>query len=84
MKIDDSTRGFRRLLHERYLEPHDNICLAQESSAIGNYEDSSDEPGSSFLWIGEHHHLDRKQVKTLIGALRHWLRQKRLPAEVKS
>lgn len=47
--------------------------LVQQSSAIGDYEDAFDKPGSSFLWIGKQHHLDREQVEELRDRLTAWL-----------
>jgi hypothetical protein len=53
--------------------------LIQESSAIGDYEDSFDCPGSSYLWVGDDHHLDREEVAELIENMQHWLDNGRLP-----
>ena len=53
--------------------------VIQESSAIGDYSDALDNPGSSFLWIGEDHHLNREQVDFLVKAMQHWLDHGRLP-----
>ena len=69
-----SDRGFRGVDHPRYLNPHDNIQILQESSAIGDYDDSWDKPGSSYLWVGADHHLDRDEVRELIGYMKHWLK----------
>ena len=52
--------------------------LALESSAVGDYDDSVDRPGSSFLWFGDHHHLNREEVSELVGFLQHWLDTGRL------
>lgn len=57
MDAEKSDRGFVRVYHPRYLPEHANALLIAESSAIGDYDDSFDNPGSSFLWVGEHHHL---------------------------
>jgi len=80
MKWDD-VRGFIVITNPRYVEPHDNIRLIQESSAIGDYEDSFENAGSSYLWVGNDHHLNREEVKELIGFMQHWLDTKRLPSE---
>jgi len=52
--------------------------IVSESSAIGDYEDSFDLPGSSYLWVGDNQ-LDREEVGRLCNALTHWLEHKRLP-----
>jgi hypothetical protein len=77
MKTITTERGFRIIEHwER--------GLVQESSSIGPYEDSMDNPGSSFLWVGEEqsYHLDREEVLKLINCLQYWLDNKRLPVLV--
>lgn len=84
MLIKQSERGFLFLMHPKYVPPHDEVRLVSESSAVGDYEDSWKIPGSSFLWIGEHHHLNREEVESLITNLRHWLDNKRLPAPKES
>lgn len=78
MQVETAGRGFRILKHKAYLADNKYERLAQESSAIGDYEDSFDNPGSSYLWISEHHHLNREEVKQLIDHLNHWLETKRL------
>lgn len=78
MKLSKSNRGFDFLKHNRYVEPHDDIRLASQSSAIGECEDSWDRPGSSYLWIGDNHHLNREQVAEFVGYLNRWLKTGRL------
>lgn len=59
----------------------DVLVVAQESSAIGTYEDAVDRPGSSKLWIGEgshRPHLDREAVAELRDSLTRWLSTGRL------
>jgi hypothetical protein len=75
MKIERTQRGFEYLSHPEYPEedPQKDRMLAQQSSIIGDYDDSMDRPGSSALWISEHHHLNRKEVAELINHLQHWL-----------
>lgn len=74
MHIVKNNRGFRVLVEEKYQnEPGEFTQLVEESSAIGDYDNSFDKPGSSFLWIGQDHHLNREQVKELISYLQHWL-----------
>lgn len=77
MRITNERRGFHDLVHNNYPSGGD-ARVAGESSAIGEYDDSFDRPGSSYLWIGEHHHLNRKQVTQLRDALTNWLNGKRL------
>ena len=69
MKVLKDHRGFQ------YLEAPKNgygELQVQQSSAIGDYWDSMEKPGSSFLWIGEAH-LNRKEVEELVGHLNQWL-----------
>ncbi len=47
--------------------------LVQCSSVVGNYEDAMQRRGTSALWIGESHHLDREEVRVLVGHLQRWL-----------
>ncbi len=53
--------------------------LIQESSAIGDYEDSEDNVGSSYLWVGNDHHLNREEVSLLVHIMSSWLIDGRLP-----
>lgn len=73
MQVILSPRGFEQLTHEARLEPHLSARLASQSSAIGNYPDSFSRSGSSFLWVGKEHHLDREEVQQLIAHLQNWL-----------
>lgn len=73
MQLSKSERGFVFLLHKQYLSPHDITRLLGESSAIGDYDNSYDKPGSSFLWFGDNHHLNREEVAELVGHLQRWL-----------
>lgn len=80
MKVTATEKGFRVLSHLPYSEESDEeIRLVQESSAVGNYDDSMDRPGSSFLWIGKDHHLNREEVAELIEHMRQWLDTGQLP-----
>lgn len=72
MRIEVSDRGFEVLVHEGYA-PAEPARLAGQSSGIGEYEDAFRRPGSSFLWIGSNHHLNREQVKELTEHLTRWL-----------
>ena len=79
MKAEKTGRGFIIVTHEKYQnKPGEMIRLIQESSAVGDHEDSFDMPGSSFLWVGEDHHLDRDHVVELISRMEYWLENKRL------
>ena len=74
MKIVDNERGFEHLIHPTYAEEPVDARLASRSSAVGNYEDSFERPGTSFLWIGDLHHLDREEVSEFVKYLKHWLK----------
>ena len=72
-------RGFICVKHPRYCNPPcPDEPLIQESSAIGDYDDAMDRPGSSFLWVGEAHHLNREEVKEMIERMQYWLDTGRL------
>lgn len=81
MKIQANSRGFRMVVCPAKITGTDqteDARLVQESSAIGDYEDSLAEPGSSYLWVGSGspgpwHHLDREQIAELIVHLQRWL-----------
>lgn len=83
MKIEKSDRGFLRLTHNVYVQDErQEAPIIIESSAVGDYEDSFDRPGSSFLWVGQEHHLNREEVNLLVGVLQYWLNNKRLPEKI--
>ena len=96
MKAEKTSRGFIVIDHEQYPPVHliddkpgqstilswPKARLLQESSAIGEYDDSLDCPGSSYLWVGDNHHLNRDEITTLIQILQYWLLNKRLPMEM--
>jgi hypothetical protein len=75
MREFKSDRGFQAVIHDGYDtdKSRGEHRLVGQSSAVGDYKDSLDKPGSSFLWMGEHHHLNREEVAKLIGYLQHWL-----------
>lgn len=52
----------------------DDVVLLQESSAISDYDNAVDHPGSSFLWVGDQHHLNREEVAQLVSYLMRWLK----------
>jgi hypothetical protein len=104
----DGPRGFPAVT---FKDAYEHDCTLMASSAIGDYDDSFDRPGSSFLWIGlddampkvmardaasvgistdetvgwvpypipdqvnlwTRMHLNREQVRGLIGRLEQWL-----------
>ena len=78
MRTIKTDRGFKIIEHPTY-PGNDPDRLVQESAAVGGYDDSADRPGSSFLYVGAEHHLDRGQIALLITALQHWLDHKCLP-----
>ncbi len=74
MKAKKTERGFVIVEHEKYQNtPGEMKRLIQESSAIGDYEKSFNNPGSSYLWIGQDHHLNREEVRELINRMQCWL-----------
>jgi len=78
MEFEKSERGFICVTHLKYGSTEQERIL-QESSIIGDYSNSMKNPGSSYLWVGEYHHLDREGVAELINILEYWLENKRLP-----
>ena len=78
MKRQKDRRGFRVVTHPTYGDDPETARVVQESSAIGDYVDSMTTPGSSFLWVGENHHLNREEVKELTAYLEKWLKTGRL------
>lgn len=75
MEVTTSDRGFQSLTHPGYDTDKSRGVkrLVGQSSAVGNYPDSWDRPGSSYLWVGEHHHLNREEVAELVAVLQRWL-----------
>lgn len=78
MCFGESGRGFRFITFDSN-EPNASTKLACESSAIGDYPDAIESPGSSFLYIGEKHTLNREAVNLLRLSLEYWLAKGRLP-----
>lgn len=84
MRYAKSARGFEVVTSPTYDTDRSrdaNDRVVRQSSAIGDYEDAR--PGSSFLWLGEHHHLNREEVAELRDRLAAWLEtgSLALPAE---
>lgn len=76
MNLIKTERDFERLECKPYgisNPTYAHWCLVQQSSAIGNYDDSMEKPGSSYLWVGNSHHLNREQVQELVEHLQAWL-----------
>lgn len=78
MQISKTKRGFSSVLMENYPPDGKQTILVRESSMVGDYPDALRNPGSSALWVGDHHHLSREDVAELVGYMRHWLRMGRL------
>jgi len=71
-------RGFQVVVAETYPPDETVSRVVQQSSAIGDYDDSFQRPGSSYLWLGESLHLDRDQVRELTVLMQNWLETGRL------
>jgi hypothetical protein len=69
-------RGFNFVVTSPNLEVRERVV--QESSSVGEYDDALDRPGSSYLWVGPHHRLDREEVAALVTYLQCWLATGRL------
>lgn len=79
MASERTSRGFVVVKAEKYQNERGELTrLIQESSAVGNYDNAVDSPGSSFLWVGADHHLNREEVGELIERMQHWLAKGRL------
>ena len=82
MKSEKTERGFVIVYHPSYgCDVQEDIRLFQESSAIGDYDNSFDNPGGSFLWIGKDHHLNREEVVDMIKRMQFWLDTGRLEVD---
>ena len=75
--VTKNKRGFRETWHPKYPTGVPGRLLT-ESSAVREYDDALDNPGSSALWIGDDWHLNREEVEELILHLNTWLKTKRL------
>jgi hypothetical protein len=74
MVVHANERGFPVLHHPPY-PPEATVAdrLVQQSSIVGDYPDAMERPGTSALWIGSHHHLNREEVAQLVTHLQRWL-----------
>ena len=84
MKYVLSDRGFGFIMHPTRLDSEKDTRLVSESSAAGDYEDSLDNPGSSYLWLGDDHHLNREEVEELVIRMQGWLTTGRLQSDEES
>lgn len=74
MQVTHSERGFEIVEHPVYPPTGRTARLLQASSAIGEaYEDGFDNPGSSFLWVSDQHHLNREEVREMMAHCQAWL-----------
>ena len=78
MEVIISNRGFSAVFHRTYVN-QTNSRIIGESSTIGDYDDSFDIPGSSFLWVGDSHLINRDEVRELVGLMQYWFDNKGLP-----
>lgn len=72
MNIKETDRGFQV---GAFRDANDQECSIQQSSAIGDYHDAYDRPGTSFLWLGLDRgrmHLTREQARELALLLTRW------------
>lgn len=76
MTVTKTSRGFDVITHQSGSNECRYSTLVQASSSIR--DDNLGIPGSSCLWIGDDHHLDRVQVAELVMYLRRWLATGRL------
>lgn len=79
MQVKATSRGFRFIEHPMYPPDGSSGAVVRESSAIGDYHDSFNSPGSSYLWVGDNHHLNREEVANLIEHMQDWLKYGRIP-----
>ena len=77
MKAIKTDRGFIRVEHKSYVGRLP-MRLIQESSAMGPHEFNVNNPGSSYLWVGENHHLNREEIAEMIERMQYWLNTGRL------
>lgn len=79
MQVKSTSRGFRYIEKPCYPPDGSTDAVIRESSAIGDYEDAFSNPGSSYLWVGDKHHLNREEVAELIVHMQDWLKYGRIP-----
>jgi hypothetical protein len=83
LRVMHSPRNFELIAHAVY-PPNKGAKapIVRASSAIGRYPDAFQRPGSSYLFIGDHHHLCREQIAELVGYLQNWLKSGHLKDRV--
>lgn len=75
MEVRESGNKFPAIVHPEWTDdpaPNELVMVAQ-SSIIGDYPDAAARPGTSALWIGTDHHLNREEVAQLIRHLQSWV-----------
>ncbi len=80
MKVSATQRGFGIVMYESWPSKEPKR-LVQESSLVGEADDALSRPGSSYLWFGDDHHLNREEVLELIAILTSWVETGRLAGE---
>ncbi len=73
MRFARTERGFGMVAHQSYPTEEETRLLQHSSAIHPDYEDGLSRPGSSYLWIGDKHHLNREEVTLLVGRLQSWL-----------
>lgn len=48
-------------------------AIPERSAKAEQSHDAMGRPGSSYLWVGQDHHLNREEVAELVGHLKRWL-----------
>lgn len=66
-------RGFPQLVHPTHKNPDVPTALLEQSSMIDFSQPDSQTPGTSYLWVGKDHHLNRAEVQELVVHLQRWL-----------
>ena len=81
MKARVTNRGFVEVTHVTYSGA--NRIIVKESSVCDGTSKHDDLPGSSRLWMGDHH-LTHDDVVALVGVLQTWLATGRLTVSATS
>lgn len=71
MKIVERLSGLQALIHPNHDEDFDGEIASQSSAVDTSLE--SPRGGSSFLWVGVNHHLNRSEVDEFTRYLQRWL-----------
>ena len=77
MKPTRTSRGFEMIV---FRDANGNECSLQQSSAVGDYPDAINRPGTSFIWLGRdgdlgnnRMHLSWELVSELLPHMKSWL-----------